>query len=256
MIVRCPHCGAADTAAYRPGRAPKKHRCSFCGEVFAFFPALEIELAGQPRIPALADLGHSSPHPATLRADRGTPAVPPSPLAPLHAHSAHGTRSSEGPAPHRPLDWPLRLAGLLAGLTLIATLAAQVLVHQRAMLQPHPELLGLSNALCRTFSCPDPVWRQPAAIAIGALRPDPLPGDLLGVEMEIHNTLDRKQPWPLLEMALSDRFGRILAQGRWHPSEYLGPAGAGMMGAGEVRRLRLVISAPVRLPDGVVVWAL
>jgi hypothetical protein len=256
MIVRCPHCGAADTARYRPGRAPNNHRCGFCGEVFAFFPALEIEVAGQPRVPAVADLLPSSAPPVTLQADRRTHAAPPSRSTPRRGYPADaGHRPAAAPT-HPSLNWLQRLAGLLAGLTLIATLAGQVLVHQRVMLRPHPELLAIASALCRILPCPEVAWREPAAVAIGSLQLDPRTDGILSVEMEIRNTLDQTQPWPLLEMALSDRHGRILAQRRWHPSEYLGSAKAGMLGAGEVRRLRLVISAPERLPDGVAVWAL
>jgi hypothetical protein len=252
MIVRCPHCGAADTARYRSGRAPKNHRCGFCGEVFAFFPALEIEIAGQPRIPAVADLLPSGAPPVTVHADHRTRATP---TPPRTSPADAGRRPAVAP-PHPSLGWPQRLAGLLAGLTLIATLAGQFLVHQRVMLQPHPELLAIGTALCRALPCPEVAWREPAAVAIGSLRLDPQTDGLLSVEMEIRNTLGRTQPWPLLEMALSDRHGRILAQGRWHPQEYLGSAQGQTLAAGEVRRLRLVVGTFDAMPDGVAVWAL
>lgn len=256
MIVRCPHCGAADTARYRPGRAPKNHRCGFCGEVFAFFPALEIEVAGQPRIPAVADLLPSSAPPVTLQAERRTHAAQPSHSTPPRGYPADAGHRTAAAPPQPSLNWLQRLAGLLAGLTLIATLAGQALVHQRVMLQPHPELLAISTALCHIVPCPEATWREPAAITIGSLQMDPRTDGLLSVEMEIHNTLDQTQPWPLLEMALSDRHGRILAQGRWHPSEYLGSAHSRALEAGEVRRLRLVIGTLDAMPDGVAVWAL
>lgn len=158
-------------------------------------------------------------------------------------------------------EWPLRLTGLFVGILLMASLGAQFLVHERSQIADHPELVALSDALCSHLPCPEAEPRVPTAIGIDALRLEQHGQSRLRVEMSITNTLQRPQPWPLLEMALSDRFGRLLGQAHWHPTEYLGPDdgasdAARMLAAGEVRRLRLVIGAPDRPVEGITVRAL
>ncbi|MCA1788908.1 MAG: DUF3426 domain-containing protein [Thioalkalivibrio sp.] len=197
MIIRCPHCGTGHAVRYHLGHKPATQHCPACGQTFPFFPALEIELVGQPchttvaaRVPvdqtrvALPTESGDSP----ILPPRGTPDR--SPVMTLSAYI---------PRDH---DWPLRLAGFLAGLVLMG-------------------------------------W--------------------LRVEMHLTNHLPRPQPWPLLEMVLSDRFGQTLSLGRWHPSEYLGlptltPGAIRMLEPGEIRRLRLVIDTPEGEVEGIAVW--
>ena len=251
MIIRCPHCGAGQAVRYQLGRAPGSACCPACGRVFPFFPALEIEIVGQPRAATVASpesrLGDPDRKP--VRLPRETPA------------QAAGMEAPATRIAREPRAWPLRLMGLLVGVALIASLGAQFLVHDRARIADQPELVALSDALCRHLPCPGAEPRAPGAIRIEALRLEQPVDGRLRVEMEITNGLQRPQPWPLLEIALSDRFGRVLGQARWHPGEYLGPydgapGSTRTLEAGEVRRLRLVILAPDRPIEGVSVWAL
>jgi len=134
-------------------------------------------------------------------------------------------------------------------------------VHERVSLAVHPELKVLGDALCRFLPCPASSGRVPAAIRVGSVQIREPDATHLRVEIELHNTLDRSQPWPLLQLALSDRHGRVIGQARWHPSQYLaGIAGLGqdapLLGAGELRRLALEVRPPPRPVDGVVVWPL
>jgi hypothetical protein len=159
----------------------------------------------------------------------------------------------------RDQDWPLRLAGFLAGLALIATLIGQFLVQERAALAAHPELAAFSDSLCQHLRCPGPGRRVPSAIGIDSLQLERHAQGWLRVEMHVTNHLPRPQPWPLLDMVLSDRFGQTLSLGRWHPSEYLGrphpaPGAIHMLEPGEVRRLRLVIDTPEGDVEGIAVW--
>ncbi len=246
MIIRCPHCGAGQGVRYQLGQAPGTACCAACGKAFPFFPALEFEIVGQPR----TMIGSQSPpRPPGL----DVIASPPAPGLPA---TAAGLGGSPAAVAQQGSEWPLRLAGLLVGILLMTALGAQFLVHERSRIADHPELLALSDALCEHLSCPGPEPRIAAAIDIDALRLQRHAPGRLRVEMVITNTRQRPQPWPLLEMALSDRFGRLLAGARWHPAEYLGPddgaAGAPrMLVAGEVRRLRLVIGAPDRPVEGI-----
>ena len=159
----------------------------------------------------------------------------------------------------RDQDWPLRLVGFVAGLALIATLIGQFLVHGRTTLAGHPELAAISDRLCRHLHCPGPGGRVPSAIGVDSLQLERHAQGWLRVEMHVTNHLPRPQPWPLLEMVLSDRFGQTLSVGRWHPAEYLGlphltPGAVHMLEPGEIRRLRLVIDTPEGGVEGIAVW--
>jgi hypothetical protein len=260
MIARCPHCGTGHALRYRLGHTPEALHCNTCDASFALFPALEIEVAGRPRIPVGLAVEEAGRPPVTLRAGRHdrlgpSPPIlldPRRPLAPaMPPMAASGLRTG---------------AGLMAGLILIAGFVGQILIQERAHLANYPELAAISTLLCQHLPCPEPHWRVPAAIRIDSLHFDGPAEGPLQVEIEVSNTLDRAQAWPLLEMAWSDRYGRILGQGRWAPAAYLGPAidsppahaqhGIRMLAAGEVRWLRLVLHAPTPPPDGITIWPL
>jgi len=240
MIIRCPHCGAGHAFRYHPGHSPGTQRCPACDQTFPFFPTLEIEPMGQPRV--------------ALRTESvDSPILPPRRAPARSAVMALWTHIP------RDLDWPLRLAGFLAGLALIATLIGQFLVHERTALAAHPELAALSDILCQHLRCPGPDRRVPSAIGVDSLQLERHAQGWLRVEMHVTNHLSRPQPWPLLEMVLSDRFGQTLSLGRWHPSEYLGlphltPGAIHMLEPGEIRRIRLVIDTPEGGVEGIAVW--
>ncbi len=257
MIARCPHCHTGHAIRHHLGQPAAHHRCRACGTRFPIFSALEIEVAGRPRVPeALRPPGTEQP-PATLRAGRYERLTAPPPMPAL------GVSPTAAPRPDGRVREALgRLTGLIVGLVLIIALVAQVLIHERAHLTAHPELAVLTATMCRQLPCPEPIWRVPAAIRIDSLQLMELGSGPLQVEVEITNDLDRAQPWPLLEMALADRYGRILGQGRWHPATVLAltgaEPGAGMplLEAGAVQRLRLIVDFPGHAVEGVMLWPL
>lgn len=256
MIVRCPHCGTGHAIRYQPGRSPGSQICEACGMGFAFFPALEIELVGLPRDGARMEPVPVLPLPKpgnTRTAERPSPPRP----AASPGRSVRGGRLRRDAGGAGLRAWAFRMAGLSAGIALIGILFLQVLVHERAAFDRHPELAALSNALCRHIPCPEPRGHGPEAFRITGLQLDERAHGWLRLEMLVSNELDRPQPWPALELVLSDRFGRKLAQTRWQPAEYLGPDDAdAVLQAREVRRLRLVIDRPAGETEGISVRTL
>jgi hypothetical protein len=149
----------------------------------------------------------------------------------------------------------------VVGLVLILALFAQFMVHERASLAVHPEFRALGDRLCSRIPCPMQGVRHPAAIHIELLGFHHQPPGRLQVDLALHNTLSRPQPWPLLQLALSDRHGRILGQGRWHPAHYIDRwsgtmANTDWLQPGKRHRLLLEIPAPERTADGVMIWPL
>jgi hypothetical protein len=157
--------------------------------------------------------------------------------------------------------WVGRTAALVVGVALILTLFGQFLVHERASLAVHPEFRVLGDQLCSRLPCPPQGMRYPAGIHVELLGFIDQPPNRLQVDLALRNTLDQPQPWPLLQLALSDRHGRVLGQGRWHPAQYLEPpteaaATIAWLQPGERHRLRLEVTAPGRTVDGVMIWPL
>ena len=257
MIVRCPHCGTGHAVRYQSGRSPGGQICEACGRGFAFFPALEIELVGLPRDGARMEPVPVLPMPIpgnTSAAERPSPPRLAMPRGRRLRASGRLRRHGRDPVFR---DWGLRIAGLTAGIALIGILFLQVLVHERAAFDRHPELAALGTAVCRHIPCPQPRGQGPEAIRIAGLRLDEQAHGWLRLEMLVSNELDRPQPWPVLELVLSDRFGRKLAQTRWKPAEYLGPDDAArLLQAREVRRLRLVIDRSAGETEGISVRSL
>lgn len=247
MIIRCPHCGTGHAVRYQPGRSPGSQRCEACGKAFAFFPALEIEAVGLPREGARMESVPVLQVPIPLSPDAAERPAPPRSTASPDLAAAAARRILR-----RGQEWTPRVAGLIVGIAMIGALGLQFLIHERAALDKHPELAALSDALCRQLPCTDLRRHIPGTIQIGGLQLETQAQGWLRVEMLVTNTLERPQPWPMLELALADRFGRALAHARWEPSDYLGPAEAArMLEPGEVRRLRLVINQPAAAVEGI-----
>ncbi|TVP86883.1 MAG: DUF3426 domain-containing protein [Thioalkalivibrio sp.] len=257
MIARCPHCGTGHTVRYQPGRSPGSQRCGACGKGFAFFPALQIDLVGLPRNAARMDPVPVPPMPMpghTSAEERPSPPRRATPRGRASRETGRLLRHTRDPGVR---DWAFRIGGLVAGIALIGILLLQFLIHERAVFDRHPELAALSTVLCRHVPCPHPRAQDPGTIRITGLQLDEQAHGWLRLEMQVSNELDRPQPWPVLELALSDRFGRMLAQARWEPAEYLGAdEAAGMLQAREVRRLRLVVDRPAGEAEGISVRTL
>jgi hypothetical protein len=240
VILRCPHCGRCVPSQYRTGLAPETWTCTACGRGFPFFPALEVDPVG------------TRWHPGQNTSETTTLANP---------RSARERHPVSRRSPWKKSGRAGRSVGFMVGLMLILTLFAQFLVHERAHLAAHPELRILGDWLCSRLSCPAEGARRPEAIQVALLNFDDGLPNRLRVDVELRNVLDRPQPWPLLHLAVSDRQGRILGQGRWHPTEYL-DSGFGMtsippwLQPGERHRLRLEFPAPGRTVDGVAMWPL
>jgi hypothetical protein len=245
MIVRCPHCGTGHAVRYQPGRNPGSQRCEACGKAFAFFPALEIESVGRPVDGALME---PIPRLQVSIPRRPIAAEQPARLSRLSRLAAVATRWVQ----HHTHDRATRIGGLAVGIALIAALVLQFLIHERAALAEHPEFAALSDALCRQLPCPHPRGHIPGTIRVGELQLATHEQGWLVVEFLITNTHDGPQAWPLLDLTLSDRFGRMLARARWEPREYLMTAEvAPLLAPGEVRRLRLVIDRPAGEVEGI-----
>ena len=116
--------------------------------------------------------------------------------------------------------WPawLAVAALLLSLGLLALIAERDTLAADARWRPWLE------RSCETLPCTLAPWREPAAMQLMTrdVRPHPsVPGALL-ISASFRNQAQWAQPWPQLDLTLSDLNGRPIAQRQFQPDQYLG----------------------------------
>lgn len=114
--------------------------------------------------------------------------------------------------------------GLLAGIAvLILALAMQVVLANRDALAENPTWRPWISRLCLLASCQLEAWRQPEAFVPvhQAVAADPDQADVLVVQLGFRNDAQWPQPWPQIEIRLTDVAGQAIAMRRFRPREYL-----------------------------------
>jgi hypothetical protein len=127
---------------------------------------------------------------------------------------------ADGDDEHRPRVWP-SIAAILA---LGALLALQLLLADRARLATSAGWRPLLETLCGALGCTLPPWREPAAFTLlqRDVRQHPTVDGALRVSASFRNDARWPQPWPTLELTLSDVNGRAAGERRFEAREYLG----------------------------------
>ena len=156
----------------------------------------------------------------------GTPfsiVEPPAGVADEIAAAAERTRIAQAQR-HSGLS---TLSWSVAILVLIAVLAAQYVYYMRAELSQnaalHPWLERYCEVVKAAAPCEVPPLRDLAKIEIqnSAMHLHPSIQDVLLVRLSLMNRAGFAQPYPDLQLTLSDLGGRHFAQRRFHPAEYL-----------------------------------
>lgn len=109
---------------------------------------------------------------------------------------------------------------LLIGIVvLLLALTAQIVFAYRDSLAENPRWRGL----CLLASCQRETWRQPEAFVPvqQAVAADPNQADVLIVQLSFRNDASWPQPWPQIEIRLTDVAGETLGMRRFRPREYL-----------------------------------
>lgn len=115
---------------------------------------------------------------------------------------------------------------MAAILALALLLGLQLLLAQRAQLAQRAVWRPWLTQLCGLLHCSLPAWREPSAFIvverdIRSLGAQP---GVLQVTARIRNQAHWAQPWPRLQLTLSDVDGNPLATRVFQPAEYLGGA--------------------------------
>lgn len=155
----------------------------------------------------------------------------PAAAAPVAAHPGYGRRAGSRSAapsfarqraetPRTGRRWPE--AAAVAALTLL--LGLQCLLADRARLAADARWRSVLEPLCAALGCDLPPWREPTAFVLlqRDVRQHPsLPGTLR-VTASFRNDARWAQPWPQLELTLSDANGRPAGRRRFPAADYLG----------------------------------
>ena len=113
---------------------------------------------------------------------------------------------------------------LLAGVVLlILVLGLQIVLAKRDDLADDPAWRPWVSRLCLLTSCQLAAWRQPEAFVPvrQAVAADPGQADVLIVQLSFRNDAQWPQPWPQIEIRLTDVAGQSIGMRRFRPREYL-----------------------------------
>jgi Protein of unknown function (DUF3426) len=111
-----------------------------------------------------------------------------------------------------------------AAAALALLLALQLLLADRARLAADAQWRPVLTTLCRMLSCALPPWREPAAFTLlqRDVRQHPSIPGALRVSATLRNDARWPQPWPELQLNLSDVNGQAAGGRSFHADEYLG----------------------------------
>lgn len=241
LFTQCPQCQTVfplDIATLCQARG--QVRCGRCGAVFAALDALSGERPSQDRI----QMAPAADYPPTLmeEAPDTEPADEDPPIeAELFPHLPPASVTytgleleAEQPGRPRPLhdpesDPPRRRRGRRTGLwvvgclLLLALLLGQVAFWERDRLLAEPTVRQLLNQVCARVGCVVPLRRDLDQVRLvnRDIRPHPSVEGALIINATLHNEADFPQPYPAVEIRLSDLQGDLVAGRRFEPETYL-----------------------------------
>ncbi len=221
MYTLCPHCKAvfritAEQLAAKQGRVR-------CGQCRAAFDALE-HLADDANRLAVSQPMVAVPPPAT------SPAVTPLIAAREGeevfdiVHAPPVTAGERVLAAGEKRGWTGTLAWTALNLSLILLLAGQYVYFHRDDLARYPALRPSLEAMCGVLDCEIPLRRDVNRLSLvnRDLRSHPSAANALLVRVTLINNAPFPQPYPALQLSLSNVAGQTVAMRRFQPFEYLG----------------------------------
>lgn len=157
--------------------------------------------------PEARDASEALPTDSAQEADSLFPSVPHAPGdEPPSFVTAARRRAFWSSAPVRALSW-------LVVLALIAALAGQLALEQRAWLAARfPQFAPALQAACARLGCRIEAWRNPDAITIEDSAFNNIAGNRFQLNVSLRNKADLPVASPAIELSLTDALGRTLAR--------------------------------------------
>jgi hypothetical protein len=243
MFVPCPHCQFL--VAHHPQLQPLPDDCPRCGKPLQDdCPRCGKPLQDDETTAGAQDTKDAAVPDAGAVSIGGGHACDEAPITGANATSAQATTDTGAFAsvarPGRRDRWRWPLIALL-GLLLVL----QILLADRARLAADPRWRPLLETLCGALRCDLPPWDEAGAFTMldRKVRPATQPG-ALRVDATFRNDARWPQPWPALQLALSDADGRVLGSRVFQPAEYLGAAPATLLSPDQSAQITFVVREP------------
>lgn len=230
MFTQCPECltiykvGASELAAAR-GNA----RCAHCNALFDTLSTLSEQLPPEPIDRLARNEEQGKPPQLALsvfrpnRSGQGTLFFDPD------DHARSGERSA---APPQFTRVPRRRARggntrwILGSMLLMLVLAAEIAWSERAGWTADPRVRPWLESTCARLGCELPLRRDAELLQLASrdIRPHPsVPGALI-ISATLHNAADFAQPFPAVQVTLSDLDEKRIAMRRFRATDYVADA--------------------------------
>lgn len=134
-----------------------------------------------------------------------------------------------------------------AAIALSLTFVLQLLLADRARLASDATWRPLLTTVCKVFFCDLPPWREPGAFTLlqRDVRQHPSIPGALRVSATFRNDARWPQPWPQLQVTLSDANGRRAGERRFNAEDYLGgPPNQAELSSGESATIAMDLHEP------------
>jgi len=150
--------------------------------------------------------------------------------------------ADKGAAP-RNRPHPLLLLSLIV---LSGALGLQIILVERETLARNPAWRPALGRLCLLAGCHLSSWRQPDAFTVvnQSIEADPKQAETLVVLLSFRNSAQWPQPWPQIELALTDINGRIIGLRRFRPKDYVNEDQDREIKAGQTVSVEIAIQEP------------
>ena len=111
------------------------------------------------------------------------------------------------------------------------------------------------EGFCQIAQCELPPRQDPYLLTLTHTKIDlhPTQPGALRVTVKMVNEASFSQPYPLLQLTLTDRVGRIVGRRTFTPESYLSPGAADMIGEGELASILFDLARPHEKAVGFVV---
>lgn len=239
MYTKCPECRTTfninqEQLAARDGLV----RCGKCTAVFRADRHLIEALPDNE--PAPEDVSDTADTPARKSAHPGRRRAATAPAASRRVKKSQTDKAdTTAPGADIPTVTDLGLLGkgrsrtrpffwALGCLLLLGLLAGQFTYYYRDELALNPTLHPLVAEFCRRLECEIRPPRDVRLIELTqtTIAPHPKYENALRIRATLVNRAPRGQPYPLMEVSLTDSAGQVVARRAFAPREYLGPARA------------------------------
>lgn len=230
MFTQCPECltvykvGASELAAAR-GNA----RCAYCNALFDTLSTLSEQLPPEPIDRLTRNEEQGKPPQLALSVFRPNRSGQGALFFDPDDHARGGERNTAPPQFTRTQRSRVRGGNsrwILGSLLLMLVLAAEIAWSERAHWMADARLRPWLDGACARLGCQLPLRRDDELLQLASrdIRPHPSVAGALIISATVHNAADFAQPFPPVQVTLSDLDEKRIAMRRFRADDYVADA--------------------------------